>query len=312
MGAMTTPLVSIVTGVYNGGRYLQASLQSVLDQEGVDFEFVVIDDGSTDDTPQVLAELQRRDARLTVLRQENQGLTRALIRGCQEARGALIARHDADDLSLPGRLQRQAAWLEKESRLAMVSCWTRTIGPEDELLFETSRPTDFDECTRLLTEDGMGMYHGSVMFRAADYHRVGGYRPPFRFTQDWDLWLRLADVGSVGFVPEPLYAFRVSSGSITAHRRGQQARLHELARRCRAARRDGQAEASLLEEVEAVCAEPLLPKNRSLATSDYFIGKCLLNRRDRSALKYLRRCVRLAPWNVRYWAAFAGGALLCR
>ena len=294
------------------GAAICASLQSILDQQGVDFEFLVIDDGSTDATPAILAEFLQRDSRLRVFRQENQGLTFALVRGCGEARGPFIARHDADDLSLPGRLSLQAELLQKEPRLAMLSCWTRTIGPEDELLLETSRPTDYEECTRLLTGSGVGPYHGSVMFRNSDYHRVGGYRPAFRFTQDWDLWLRLVDVGLLGYVSTNLYAFRIRDASISTHRRGQQTRLHVLARQCWSARRAGQSEQPWLDEVARVCRERPPVNRRGSAESAYFIGKCLLDRRDRRALPYLHRSVRRDPWRWRHWAALAAAAFLCR
>jgi glycosyltransferase involved in cell wall biosynthesis len=103
---MPVPRISVVTSVYNGERYLRESLESVLSQEGVDLELIVVDDGSEDSTPEILADSATRDPRLRVLTQENRGLTVALIRGCAEARGEFIARHDLDDLSLPGRLRR--------------------------------------------------------------------------------------------------------------------------------------------------------------------------------------------------------------
>src|SRR5947208_3071693 len=99
--------VSVVTAVYNGGRYLRPALASILEQDGVALELVVVDDGSTDDTAAILDELARRDERVRVLRQPNQGLTDALVRGCSEARGEFIARQDADDVSLPGRLAKE-------------------------------------------------------------------------------------------------------------------------------------------------------------------------------------------------------------
>src|SRR5438046_4713104 len=99
---MSGPEISVVVGVYDGQRYLRESLSSVLDQAGVSLEVVVVDDGSTDASPVILEEFARRDNRVHVIRQENQGLTKALQRGCAAARGALIARQDADDLAWPG------------------------------------------------------------------------------------------------------------------------------------------------------------------------------------------------------------------
>src|SRR5438128_1485891 len=116
---MCLPVVSVVTSVYNGERYLLPSLESVLGQQGVDLELVVVNDGSTDRTGQILDDLASRDNRLRVLHQTNRGLTEALARGCSEARGRYIARHDADDLSLPGRLRRQQRLLDGDPGLSM-------------------------------------------------------------------------------------------------------------------------------------------------------------------------------------------------
>jgi glycosyltransferase involved in cell wall biosynthesis len=308
-----TPELSIVASVYNGGSHLRPSLASVLEQTGLSFELVAIDDGSTDDSGRVLDEAARADARVRVFHQENQGLTRALMRGCVEARGRFIARHDPDDLSLPGRFARQYELLTSDSSLNMVSCWSRAVGPDGEKLFETVRPADATTATAALRDHGDGPPgHGTVMFRADNYRSVGGYRPAFRVAQDWDLWLRLVERGRIAYVPDFLYVYRVEEQSISARQRDQQLRLLDLTRRCAAARTRGESEEPLLAEAARISAEPASPSGRSPLGNNYFIGKCLFDRRDRRALKYLRRCVRLAPWNMRHWAALAGASLLCR
>src|SRR5262249_20822617 len=152
--------------------------------------------------------------------------TEALIAGCAAARGRFIARHDSDDVSLPGRLERQADLLTSDPALAMVSCGTRAIGPGGETLFENHRRADPADATRRLREERLGPgAHGSVMFRADAYRRVGGYRAPFRYAQDWDLWLRLTEVGRFDHVPEVLYAYRVTPDSISGLKRRQQEEL---------------------------------------------------------------------------------------
>ena len=96
---MSTPEVSVLMSVYNGARYLRAAIESVLSQQGVDFELLAVNDGSTDKSGSILDEYAARDPSVRVIHQENLGLTRALIRGCNEARGRFIARQDADDVS---------------------------------------------------------------------------------------------------------------------------------------------------------------------------------------------------------------------
>lgn len=309
---MGCPEVSVAMSVYNGQEYLRAAIDSIVNRQGVELELVVVDDGSTDESVHMVHEYSCRDPRVRLFTQENQGLTKSLMRACKEARGEFIARQDADDVSLPGRLARQLAALRADERLAMVSCWSRAIGPEDEVLFESRRPVDAGEATRQLVEQSIGPCHGSVMFRAAAYHHVGGYRAQFRYAQDWDLWLRLAEVGMLSYVPEVLFGLRVTESSVSAQRRDQQLRLLEVAKRCRAARTAGASEAAQLDEAERISGEPQ-PKGRGRGTgSNYFIGKCLLDRRDRRALTYLRRSVRQSPWSWRPWAALGAAAVLCR
>ena len=97
----TNPEVSVVMSVYNGASNLAATMDSILSQEGVELEFIVVNDGSTDETGEILDDYARRDDRVRVIHQENTGLTRALIRGCAAATGEFIARQDAGDVSLP-------------------------------------------------------------------------------------------------------------------------------------------------------------------------------------------------------------------
>src|SRR5262245_30164988 len=101
-GMNTRPEVSVMMSVYNGASHLAATLDRILSQEGVALEFIVVNDGSTDKSSQILNDYAQRDSRLRVIHQENTGLTRALIRGCDAARGEFIARNDAGDISLPG------------------------------------------------------------------------------------------------------------------------------------------------------------------------------------------------------------------
>src|SRR5215467_1447738 len=123
----TYPEVSVVMSVYNGASHLVATLDSILSQEGVEFEFIVVNDGSTDNSGQILDEYAQRDSRLRVIQQDNTGLTRALIRGCDAARGEFIARQDAGDISLPGRLKSQVIVLRDQEDCIFVSCWTDIV-----------------------------------------------------------------------------------------------------------------------------------------------------------------------------------------
>jgi glycosyltransferase involved in cell wall biosynthesis len=177
--------ISVVMGVHDGGSTLAATIDSILAQTETDFELIAVDDGSTDGTAEVLAHYGERDARVRTIRQDNAGLTRALIAGCAAARGTYIARHDAGDLSDPRRFAVQKRLLDTDAETVFVSCATHYAGPELEPLY-VARPTGsalaaahvLDLTLPHALTDGP-THHGSVMFRRDAYERAGGYRPAF-------------------------------------------------------------------------------------------------------------------------------------
>jgi len=307
-GEMKSLAVSVVTSVYNGERYLEASLSTVLEQDGVDFEVVVVDDGSTDGSASILDRLSNRDSRVRVFHQENAGLTRALIRGCAEAKGRYIARHDADDVSLPGRLRKQVAAMEAHPGLAMIGCWSDRIGPDDEFLERVSRPGCAEENGRDLIAGLRGPAgHGSMMFRREAYEAAGGYRREFYCAQDIDLWLRLIDHGQLNYLQECLYCYRVDDRSISQSHRAVQSNLAALAFRCQRARAAGHTEVDLLRE--AVALKRIHPGGLSAKSQQrsarseaaYFLAACLIKQRHPNARKYLLQAIRMNPLMAKAW-----------
>jgi len=294
--------------VYNGARHLRESVESILEQGSVDFEFVIINDGSTDESGPILAEYAARDHRVRLINQQNTGLTRALIRGCAAARGEFIARQDADDVSMPERLRSLARLLSSDKRILFASSWTRYIGPEGELIEEVTRPIDPGAATCDLLNRRMGPpAHGSVMFRKDAYARVGGYRKEFYYGQDSDLWLRLAERGLVAYVPKFLYAFRLRPDSISSANRDLQRQFGDIGRLCLAARHRGEPEAALLAAAaelrdHVVSGGEVRPgHHRRLAAGYYFIGAGLAARRDPRAAAYLWQAARTNPLHWRAW-----------
>jgi glycosyltransferase involved in cell wall biosynthesis len=304
------PEVSVVMGVYNGERYLRSALDSVLAQQDVDLEFIVVDDGSTDATPRILAERSARDSRLRVLTRPNAGLTRALIAGCTAARGRFIARQDADDLSMPGRLRLQAQMLRTESGLSFVSSWAEVIGPEDEPLLLHTRPDTAAAATRLLVHGRSGPPgHGSVMMRRDAYERVGGYREKFYYAQDSDLWLRLAGVGELNYVPEVLYRYRVSAESISGRLHAHKLAYAQLIDELHAARQRGEDDGPMLAAATLPAPGTSAGPRPSSDTTNYFIGRCLVARRDPRARAYLRASLAGNPGNLRTWLLWSAAEL---
>jgi glycosyltransferase involved in cell wall biosynthesis len=296
-----TPEVSVVVSVYNGMTHVRRSLESILEQEGVDLELIVVNDGSTDATPMILSDLAAKDARVRLVHQENRGLTKALIVACSLARAEFIARHDADDVSLPGRLARQLELLRSNQQVSFVSCWSRALGPEGELLFETRRPADPREATDLFRKRLGPVHHGSVMFRRAAYEHVGGYRPEFYYAQDGDLWLRLSEKGQIAYVPDTLYVYRVSPTAISSSHRPVQNALGELAHLCKNARQAGESEEALLKQAALIRPTNGNSLRRDPVAGDYFIGRCLATRGDRRARRYLWNVLQQRPWRLGAW-----------
>lgn len=276
--------LSVVMAVYNGAAQLQATLDSILGQSEPDFELIVVDDGSTDATPSILASVA--DPRLRVISQTNTGLTRALIRGCGEARGQVIARHDAGDRSHPDRFRKQLALLDQDRALVLVSCATSYHAPRGERMYVVR--ADGGDVRRSLLHDGVDAirgltHHGSAMFRRDAYLAAGGYRAPFHFAQDLDLWVRLARIGGVGFVDEILYEARVDVGAISSTHRPEQI---ELARIALAIRDDPAREAELLAQASLIGPQRRRRTRRDVAKAFYFIASCLRRVGDRHWRRY--------------------------
>jgi glycosyltransferase involved in cell wall biosynthesis len=294
--------LSVVMSVWNGAASLAPTLRSILTQTERDFELIVVDDGSTDDTPRILALHAAIDPRIRVITQENGGLTRALIRGCMEARADVIARHDNGDRSHPERFARQLALLDHGH--VLVSCATRYVTAEGDELYVVR--ADGEEVRRSLLHDPPAKIHGipshpSAMFRRDAYLAAGGYRAQFRTAQDLDLWIRLAQRGTIGIEPEVLFEVTMEAGGISGTARASQVRLTEIA----AALRDGGDEAVLLEEASRVRSAPITA--RAEAAGLYFIGKCLRRQNNPKWRRYVRDAARRDPLHWRAWASLILG-----
>lgn len=199
------PRLSVLMPVYNGAAHLEHAVRSVLDQHFRDLELIVVDDGSTDATPQILARLARQDHRLKVLRQSHLGLIETLNTGWAACSAPVVARMDADDWSHPARLQRQMAVLEQRPDVDIVTCGAWLVNETGRTIerfpdWDTSQPME-----EFLVRNPI--VHGSVVIRR---RAVQTDRPYERPPEDYWLWVRLAEQGSRFYhIAEPLYHFRV-------------------------------------------------------------------------------------------------------
>jgi hypothetical protein len=178
--------------VYNGERYLHSAIDSVLGQTRGDFELLIVDDGSTDATPKILSGYAREDERLTIRRVAHAGRSAALNFGIRTARAELIARLDADDRALPERLDRQLAFLEANAEIALLGGAALLIDERGQVFRRVKLPRSHDEIVEAL-ERYSAFIHSNVVFRREAVEAVGGYRPAFEPSEDYDLWLRLTE-----------------------------------------------------------------------------------------------------------------------
>jgi len=212
---MPTPAVSVVMSVYNGLPYLGEAVGSVLHQTFEDFEFILINDGSTDGSGAVLERMGGQDSRIRLFHQENQGLAAALNRGIDAARGLYIARMDADDISLPERLERQVRFLDAHPEVGVLGTQISSIDAEgNEHPNHWPLPTT-PGLTAWRTLFRCCLCHPTVMMRRAVVAEAGGYDASLQAGQDTELWTRLMLRTHLQSLPEVLLQRRKWSGNVT-------------------------------------------------------------------------------------------------
>lgn len=188
--------------VYNGQRYVDEAIASVVGQDYPDFEFVIVDDGSTDGTLAILERWAARDARIVLVRSpRNEGISAALNRGLAVARGEYVARQDADDLCVAGRLARQVAVLDADPGVELVSAGYELMesdGRRRRVLMRDEAP---ELVEYLLHFSNFVGGHGQVMFRRATVAEAGNYDVAYPYSQDYDLWSKLMRRGRCVVLP---------------------------------------------------------------------------------------------------------------
>lgn len=200
--------------VHNGGRHLREAVDSVLRQTHANFEFVIVDDGSLDDSRAIIRGCDDPRIRLLV-NERNLGLSASLNRGLAEARTSLVARQDADDISELDRVERQVAFMEAQPDVALLGSGYRKVDEHGAVMGERVLPTDATTLRwRLLFY--CPFVHGAVMFRRAAVENVGLYDTGLRYSMDRDLWSRLALRSVVANLPDLLFRYRLSPESMTA------------------------------------------------------------------------------------------------
>jgi GT2 family glycosyltransferase len=229
----STPRVSVLMPVFNTGRYLLEALQSVSDQSFRDFELVVIDDGSTDDSAQILDKFAAREPRLRLITRENRGLIATRNELLAASRGSLLAWMDSDDMSIPDRLAQQVRAFDQDPELVCLGASAQCIDPDGHYLKIERWPT---ETAQILIEQRTGgaMRFPTTMMRRSQALLVGGFREPFKIGEDYDFLLRLSRFGKMANLSAVLYLYRQHVASVCAtlgpHWHVYRDRILELAR----------------------------------------------------------------------------------
>src|SRR5579884_2731916 len=170
------PAVSVLMTVYNGQRYLPQAVRSILAQTFADYEFLIVDDGSTDRTPVILQQFSRVDARIRLFRHDNVGLTKSLNRALLHVRGRYLARMDADDVSLPERFARQVSFLEAHNEHVLIGGRCLLIDPDGYPICQKREIVyEHEQIDRSLMAMGWPLVHPAVMMRTEAVRKVGGY-----------------------------------------------------------------------------------------------------------------------------------------
>ena len=233
--AEARPAISVVLPVYDGERYVAEAVESILVQTFRDFELLIVDDGSKDGSLEILRDYAGRDPRVRLTSRPNAGLVPTLNEMLARARGEFIARMDADDVALPERFARELAYLRTHPECLAVGSAVDWIDPEGELLKRHVPPLGHDEIDAAhLRSREAEICHPSVLVRASAFERVGLYDAALDGAEDLDLWLRMAEVGKLANLAEPLlrYRFHFAKVGFVAKRRQVEAARQAVLRAC--------------------------------------------------------------------------------
>lgn len=215
------PVILVVMPVYNAARFVAEAVESILAQSYGDFEFIALDDGSADESAEILDRYARQDGRLRVIRRAHAGLPATLNFGCSLAQAKYIARMDADDAALPERFKRQIEFLEREPRVAILGTQLQQIREDGTPMAVSNHPLTHAEIAANM-QKFCCIHHPTVMMRAEAMRALGGYREAFQAAEDHDFWLRAAERFELANLPQVLLRYRLHTRAVSFQNLEQQ------------------------------------------------------------------------------------------
>jgi glycosyltransferase involved in cell wall biosynthesis len=289
------PTVSALMPVYNAEPYLAEAVESILGQTFADFEFLIVNDGSTDRSGAILERYAARDRRIRLTSRPNTGYTVALNQLLDLASGEFVARMDADDVALPQRLARQVDYLRAHPDVVCVGSAVHMIDAAGRFLRNGHPGMDHEAIQQRALAGDCPLNHPSVMMRRAAVEAVGGYHAEFEPAEDLDLWLRLGEVGRLVNLPEVLMKYRQHVASFS-----EQYQRLQLERSAAAV-----LETCLRRGIPPrnVVVSPWRPVDRRSRMQTYVGYGCRgLERNDyRMALHYGLQAIHQVPWRAGGW-----------
>ncbi|MHA2284076.1 MAG: glycosyltransferase family 2 protein [Promethearchaeota archaeon] len=290
------PKISVIMSVYNGENYLSEAVDSILNQTFKDFEFIIINDGSTDGTGAILESYN--DPRIVLVNQEHIGLTKSLNKGIALAKGQYIARQDADDISLNKRLENQLEFLKKNKNVALLGTAAEIIDERGKYLQTIKFPCEHSSIQKEITNYN-SFIHGSVVFKRQCFFELEGYREFFLTSQDYDLWLRFIEKFEVANLSNPLYKHRITLDSVTLKKTILQKKMGKFAKQLAKARKKGINEDSLIKELKNSLKASLSVIEKKEIFQNYNRWCLLLLRKNkREAFLLMEEGIKFHPSNL--------------
>jgi glycosyltransferase involved in cell wall biosynthesis len=216
------PPVSVIMAVHNSAEYLALAVESILAQTFRDFEFIIIDDGSTDESAAILKRYADTDNRIRLISRPNKGLTKSLNEGVALAQGEFVARMDADDIASPERFQLQVDFLRAHPEVVLLGGCYDLIDDAGRFLRRMDQPSDNERLQELCLVGGTPICHPLVMMRLDALKRVNGYDESYEVSQDLDLWLRMGEIGQMACLPQVLLKYRLHAKSASEKKQRKQ------------------------------------------------------------------------------------------
>ena len=210
-----TPIISVLTCCYNAEDFVEGAIESILHQSYKEFEYLLVNDGSSDNTLSILKRYAAKDKRIVLIEQEHSGLTASLNLGLKQARGEWIARLDADDICEPARLQKQLTYVRANPQLVFVGSGCLEIDAKGNMIKNYRYPQHHAGLLKNLRTALKFPPHSSTFYLTSAVRKIGGYRPRIQQAQDMDLWLRLSEVGEFGCLTEPLVRIRKHDNQVS-------------------------------------------------------------------------------------------------